>query len=64
MIGQRSGFTSLTQLTVCDKYLIFDVLKSKYIRMGITIFKIYIWGSILSDIRLEIMSYGSTDASP
>ena len=27
--------------------------------MGITIFKIVIWGGILSDIRSEIMFYGS-----
>ena len=32
--------------------------------MGITIFKIFIRGGISLDIRLEIMFYGSADASP
>ena len=32
--------------------------------MGITIFKISIWGGILSDIRSEIAFKGSTYASP
>ena len=36
----------------------------KYIRMGITIFPFVIWGGISSDIRSEIMFYGSADASP
>ena len=36
----------------------------KYIRIGITIFKFVIWGGISSDIRSEIMFYGSANASP
>ena len=60
VIGQRSYFTSLTQLTFCSKY----VKVKRYIRMGITIFKIFIWGGISSDIRSEIMFYGSADESP
>ena len=36
----------------------------KYIRMGINIFKSFIWGGISSDIRSGIMFYGSADASP
>ena len=32
--------------------------------MGITIFKIFIWGGISSDIRSEITFYGSAYASP
>ena len=35
----------------------------KCIRMGITIFKILIWGGISSDIRSEITSYDSALAS-
>ena len=31
--------------------------------MGITIFKIFIWGGILLDIRSEITFYGSAPAS-
>ena len=53
VIGQHSGFTSLMQLTFCSKYLVIDV--SKYIRMGITIFKFFIWGGISLDIRSEII---------
>ena len=34
----------------------------KYIRMGITIFKFFIWGGISSNIRSEIMFYGSANA--
>ena len=64
MIGQRSGFSSLTLLTLCSKCLVFDAKSKKYFRMGITIFKIFIRGGISSDIRSEIMFYGSADASP
>ena len=32
--------------------------------MGITIFKIFTWGGILSDIRSEITFYGSARAGP
>ena len=53
MIGQRPGFTSLRKLTFGAKYCFFDV--KMYIRMGITMFKILIWGGILSFIWLEIM---------
>ena len=41
----------------------FETKLQKYIRMGITIFKIYIWGGISSDIRSEIMFYGSAPVS-
>ena len=40
--------------TVC-----FEGKMLKGIRMGITIFKIFIWGGISSDLRLEITFYGS-----
>ena len=36
----------------------------KCIKMGITIFKNFIWRGISSDIRSEIMFYGSASASP
>ena len=36
----------------------------KCIRIGITIFKIFIWGGISSYIRLEITFYGYTRVSP
>ena len=36
----------------------------KCIRMGITVFKIFIWGGILSDILSEITFYRSAYASP
>ena len=42
----------------------FEKRLQKCIRMGITIFKIFIWGGISSNIRLEITFYGSTRASP
>ena len=36
----------------------------KCIRMGITIFKMFIWGGVSSVIWSEITFYGSADASP
>ena len=42
----------------------FESKLQKYIRMGITIFKIFIWRGISSDIRSEITFYGSAHASP
>ena len=36
----------------------------KCIRMGITLFKIFILGGKLSDSRSEITFYGSTHVSP
>ena len=43
------------------KYFVFDVLQvKKYIKMGITILKIFIWGSISLDICLEITFHGDT----
>ena len=56
VIGQRNGFTSLTELALCGKYLVFDLYKC--IRMAITIFKKFIRGDISSDIRSEIRFYG------
>ena len=46
---------------------VFDVYKTKnYIRIWITIFKIFIWGSISWSIRLgiHVMLYGSADELP
>ena len=34
------------------------------IRMGITVFKIFIWGGISSDIRSRITFYGCAYTSP
>ena len=60
-----SCFSSLVTLTFREKQCIFSMfVVKKYIRMGITIFKFFIWGGISSDIRSEIMFYGSADASP
>ena len=42
----------------------FETKLHKCIRIGITIFKFFIWGGISSDIRSEIMFYGSARASP
>ena len=42
----------------------FELKLQKYIRMGITIFKIFIWGGISSDKGLEIRFYGFACASP
>ena len=54
-------------LGVGAAYYIFTVyLKEKChicIRMGITIFKIFIWGGISMDILSKIKFYGSADAS-
>ena len=36
----------------------------KCIRMGITIFKMFIWGGLWSDIGSEITIYGSAQVSP
>ena len=44
--------------------LLFETKLQKCIRMGITILKIFIWSDISSDIRLEIMFYGSARVSP
>ena len=41
----------------------FESRLQKCIRIGITIFKIFIWGGILSDICSEITFYGSACAS-
>ena len=48
------------------KYIFTVFLKENVnsIRMGITIFKIFIWGGISSDILSEITFYGSAYASP
>ena len=40
----------------------FELKLQKCIRIGITIFKIFIWGGISSHIRSEIMFYGSARA--
>ena len=51
------GFMRLAVLQFATKL-------QKCIRMGITIFKIFIWGGISSDICSEITFYGSIWASP
>ena len=51
------GFMRLATLQVERKL-------QKCIRMGITIFKNFIWGGISSDIRLEITFYSSARESP
>ena len=51
------GFMQLARLK-------FEWRLQKCIRMGITIFKIFILGGILSDIHSEIVFYGSARASP
>ena len=43
--------------------LLFETKLQKCIRVGITIFKIFIWGGISSDIQLEITFYGSSRKS-
>ena len=42
----------------------FETKLQKCIKMGISIFKIFIWGGISSDIRSEITFYGSAYTSP
>ena len=42
----------------------FEMRLLKYIRVGITILKKFIWGGISSDIWLEIYFYGNAHASP
>ena len=63
-----SGFMQLAATCYRDKILHFYCLfAEKYyscIRMGITIFKMLIWGGISSDIRSKIMVYGSASMSP
>ena len=64
-----SGFMQLvaTGRIGATMYIFTVFLKGKCqmcIRMGITIFKIFLWGGVLLDIRLEIMFYGSAYASP
>ena len=53
VIGQCSGFKSLTYL-VLWQIPTFLCVKVKYIRIGITVFKIFIWGGKSSDIPLEL----------
>ena len=61
VIGQHSGFMSVTQLTFCVISCFWCVKVKKYIRIRISIFRIFIWGSISSDICSEIMFSGSAD---
>ena len=42
----------------------FELKLQKCIRMRITVFKIFIWGGISSDICSEITFYGSARALP
>ena len=68
-LRQASGFTQLAAIGYrINKLPFFTIfLKEKCylcIRMGITVSKTIIWGDISSDIWLEIMFYGFTDASP
>ena len=62
----RNEFNCVFRSTKLRKYALRSLIWSyeKYIRMGINIFKIFIWGGILSDIRSEITFYSShRDAS-
>ena len=43
---------------------LFETKLKKCIRIGITIFKVFIWGGISPDIRSEITFYGSARALP
>ena len=56
-VWMKIGFMRLATLQ-------FDTKLQKCIRMGITLFKIIMWGGISSDIGLEITFYGSPRASP
>ena len=53
---------SLLSYLLCT--LQFETKLRKYNRVGITIFKIFIWGVISSNIRSENTLYGSSCASP
>ena len=59
LIGQHIGFMSANILWQIPLFLCVKV--KKYIRMGIIIFKIFIWEGMLLYIRFEIMFYGSAD---
>ena len=64
-----SGFMQLAaaRRKGATKYIFTIFLKGKClycIRMGITIFKIFVWEGISPDIRLKITFYGSTYALP
>ena len=59
VIGQYNGYMSLNKLKFGAKYYVYEVLKLKVkCRMGITIFKILVWGGISSYIWLF---YSSAD---
>ena len=55
------------RLVMCGFMLLatvkFETKLQKCIRIGITIFKIFIWGGISLDIRSEITFYGYAHAS-
>ena len=61
MIGQRSELTSITHRSnffVVNTLFWCVVVKKRYVRMGIIIFKTYICGGISSFIRSESVFYG------
>ena len=64
VIGWCSGFTLLTKLTLVQNTCLWQINVKRYIRMGITIYKIFIWGGISSVIWSEIMFYDSAVMSP
>ena len=59
-----SGFMQLAAAVRRRNIVHFNCLFEGKMLMGITIFKIFIWGGISSDIRSEITFYGSAYASP
>ena len=68
----RKQFDAINYVTFCWMtchitwlaMLQFEMKLQECIRMGITIFKILIWGGISSDILSEITFHGATQMSP
>ena len=60
LIGQHKKIATVysAKLTFGAKHCVFGLVKvKKYIRMGITLFKIFIWGGKLCEIQLRVMLY-------
>ena len=51
LLGQHPGFMLLRKLLFDEKYCVL-----RWIRMGITIFKIFVWGGILSYYKVRNLS--------
>ena len=64
VIGQCHDFSSLQQLTFCQIHCFSCIKIKKYIKLGIIIFKVFIWEGILTYKRSEIMFYGCVDVLP